>query len=109
MGAKTYEQDGWVIEECSFHPSVWPSEVTYRHQPDGPLQVKNTWDFRPTTEGLLFNSLDSAVLERFKRLLTTCHDLSIEYKHDIVWISGWQDVVSEDGRRIYQNDIRDSM
>jgi hypothetical protein len=108
MAATRYEQDGWTIEECTFHPSIWPSERTYRHKPDGPLQLKYTWDLPVTTVGLEFKSLDREVAKRFRYFMETCEDVSIEMSYGQVQISGWETITTDESRTIYEQDLHDS-
>ncbi|HEX7483724.1 MAG TPA: hypothetical protein VF281_01090 [Candidatus Saccharimonadales bacterium] len=108
MAPKRYEQDGWTIEECTFHPSTWPSERTYRHKPDGPLQEKIIWDLPITALGLEFKSLDREITKRFRCFMEGCEDLSIEMSRGRVQISGWETITTDEGRTVYTQDLHDS-
>ena len=104
MAPTIYEQDGWIVEECSFHPSTWPSERTYRHKHDGPLQEKLVWDLPITAVGLEFKSLDREIATKFRAFMEGCEDISIEMSDDQILISGWETITTEEGHNIYQQD-----
>ena len=106
MAPTRYEQDGWTVEECSFHPSVWPSERTYRHRPEGPLQEKLTWTLPVTPVGLEFKSINSEVVVNFQNFMEGCEDISIKMNDGQVHISGWATITSDEGHEIYKQDLR---
>lgn len=105
-------QDGeWTLEELYFGNANYPSETTYRHNGDRlQIRVEQELRFAKEEDNLFMYERNTDGIADF---LKTYLDCTIAIFHGnngpTVWLRGWEDIKTAEGRKRYREDLAFAM